>query len=81
MQWIINNVKMLIALFLLSLMLNMGMSAWLIKLNRRIGQMNHRIEILTNIAVHKEKEHEKTQAAERKFFNAPLLPLGKGKGY
>jgi hypothetical protein len=81
MQWIISNVKMLIALFLLSLMINMGMSAWVIKLNQRIGQMNHQIEILTNIAVHKENTHEKTQAAERKFFNAPLLPLGKGKGY
>lgn len=81
MQWVINNVKMMMVLFILSVLLNIGQSAWMTTLYKRIDQMNHSIETLTNIAKQKEKAEENGRAADRKFFNAAPLPQGTGKGY
>ncbi len=46
-----------------------------------LNKMNQCLTRLEDIAERKEQAEKKVRAAEKKFYGAPQLPMGAGKGY
>ncbi len=84
MDWLVKNAKILVGLLIVSLLANVGMILWVAKTEKKLVAIEsaYATPQPVNTNIHSQNQAEKkAEAAEGKFYRAPQLQLGKGKGY